>query len=153
MPSPFPGMNSYLEQDDVWHDFHERFIPLVATLLGGQLRPRYIIKIDEHIYVHELAAESLRLVGRANVSLGRISSATVNDPASGPATGLLEAPPIRSWSVRPRDAQTRRSGRSRFAINCRQSLPVLAPDSDARLDLQNKSGSNLRRCGLCRLHL
>ena len=21
MPSPFPGMNPYLEQDDVWHDF------------------------------------------------------------------------------------------------------------------------------------
>ena len=57
MPSPFPGMNPYLEQDDAWHDFHERFIPLVATLLGGQLRPRYIVKIDEHVYVHELAAE------------------------------------------------------------------------------------------------
>ena len=39
MPSRFPGMNPYLEQDDAWHDFHERFIPLVATLLGGQLRP------------------------------------------------------------------------------------------------------------------
>ena len=23
MPSPFPGMNPYLEQDDVWHDFHK----------------------------------------------------------------------------------------------------------------------------------
>ncbi|MGO9464835.1 MAG: DUF4058 family protein [Isosphaeraceae bacterium] len=21
MPSPFPGMNPYLEQDDAWHDF------------------------------------------------------------------------------------------------------------------------------------
>jgi len=50
MPSPFPGMNPYLEQEDVRHDFHERFIPLVATILGGQLRPRYIVKIDEHIY-------------------------------------------------------------------------------------------------------
>ena len=68
MPSPFPGMNPYLEQEDVWHDFHERFIPLAATLLGGQLRPRYIVKIDEHIYVHELAAESRRWVGRADVS-------------------------------------------------------------------------------------
>ena len=33
MPYPFPGMNPYLEQEDVWHDFHERFIPLAATLL------------------------------------------------------------------------------------------------------------------------
>ncbi len=45
MPSPFPGMNPYLEQEDAWHDFHERFIPLVAATLGSQLRPRYIVMI------------------------------------------------------------------------------------------------------------
>jgi len=92
MPSPFPGMNPYLEQDDVWHDFHERFIPLAATLLGGQLRPRYIVKIDEHIYVHEMAAESRRWVGRADVSLGQVSPEATQEPASGSATGLVEAP-------------------------------------------------------------
>jgi Protein of unknown function (DUF4058) len=92
MPSPFPGMNPYLEQEDVWHDFHERFIPLLATLLGGQLRPRYIVKIDEHIYVHELAAESRRLVGRADVSVGRPSPEQAHEPAGWSATGLLEAP-------------------------------------------------------------
>jgi Protein of unknown function (DUF4058) len=92
MPTPFPGMNPYLEQEDVWHDFHERFIPLAATLLGGQLRPRYIVKIDEHIYVHEMAAESRRWVGRADVSLGRVSPEVTQEPRSGSATGLLEAP-------------------------------------------------------------
>ena len=92
MPSPFPGMNPYLEQEDVWQDFHERFIPLVATLLGGQLRPRYIVKIDEHIYVHELATESRRWVGRADVSLGRGSPEAAHEPAPAATTGLLEAP-------------------------------------------------------------
>lgn len=91
MPSPFPGMNPYLEQEDVWPDFHERFIPWVATLLGGQLRPRYIVKIDEHIYVHELTAESRRWVGRADVSLGVGSPEAAHERASGAATGLLEA--------------------------------------------------------------
>jgi hypothetical protein len=92
MPSPFPGMNPYLEQEDVWHDFHERFIPLLATLLGGQLRPRYIVKINEHIYVHELAAESRRLVGRADVSVGRPSPEPAHEPVARSAAGLLEAP-------------------------------------------------------------
>ena len=92
MPSPFPGMNPYLEQEDAWHDFHERFIPLVATLLGGQLRPRYIVKIDEHIYVRELPAESRRWVGRADVSLARGSQEAADEPAPGAVTGLLEAP-------------------------------------------------------------
>jgi hypothetical protein len=84
-------MDPYLEQEDVWHDFHERFIPLVATRLGAQLRPRYIVKIDEHIYVHELDVDSRRLVGRADVSLGRGSERAGDVPAPGPVTGLLEA--------------------------------------------------------------
>ncbi len=39
MPSPFPGMNPYLEQDDVWTDFHQSFIPLVRELLSPRFGP------------------------------------------------------------------------------------------------------------------
>lgn len=46
MPSPFPGMNPYLEQDDAWHDFHERLMPALAEALLPQVRPRYIVKLD-----------------------------------------------------------------------------------------------------------
>jgi hypothetical protein len=42
-------MNPYLEQDDAWPDFHERSLPLVADLLVAQVRPNYIVKIDEHL--------------------------------------------------------------------------------------------------------
>ena len=92
MPSPFPGMNSYLEQKDIWHDFHKRFIPCMATLLGGQLRPRYIVKIAEHIFVHELPAEARRWVGRADVSVARGSPGDAAELASRMGAGLLEAP-------------------------------------------------------------
>jgi Protein of unknown function (DUF4058) len=92
MPSPFRGMNPYLKQEDVWHDFHERFISLVATVLVGQLRPRYIVKIDEHIFVHELATESRRLAGRADVSVGHVSPAAAHEPVAESAMGLLEPP-------------------------------------------------------------
>jgi hypothetical protein len=93
MPSPFPGMNPYLEQEDAWHYFHERFIPFVATLLGSQLRPRYIVKIDEHIYVHELSADSRRWVGRADVSVGQLSAeAAADEPAAGAIIGVIESP-------------------------------------------------------------
>ncbi len=27
MPSPFPGMNPYLENEYAWHDFHDSFLP------------------------------------------------------------------------------------------------------------------------------
>jgi hypothetical protein len=56
MPSPFPGMNPYLEQDDVWHDFHEAFLPKVRAQITAQLPGHYIVKIDEHVYIHEPSA-------------------------------------------------------------------------------------------------
>lgn len=88
MPSQFPGMNPYLEQDDAWHDFHERFIPLAAERLGTQLFPDYILKIDEHIYVHELPAGERRFLGRADVAVGPTGfSAPSNE-----AVGVVDAP-------------------------------------------------------------
>src|SRR6516164_2519164 len=88
MPSPFPGMNPFLEQESVWHDFHERFIPLVADLLAAQVDPNYIVKIDEHVYIHELPAEARRFVGRGDIGLAQT-------PAVAPArsgTAQLAAP-------------------------------------------------------------
>ena len=73
MPSPFPGMNPYLEQDTVWLDFHERFCAVVAELLTSQVRPYYIVKIDEQVYIHELPAESRNLLGRGDVAVIRPS--------------------------------------------------------------------------------
>lgn len=90
MPSPFPGMNPFLEQESVWHDFHERFCPMVAEVLTAQVRPHYIVKIDEHVYIHELPAESRQFVGRADVVVTR-------SPAPGgarPSAEVLEAPAL-----------------------------------------------------------
>lgn len=88
MPSPFPGMNPYLEQEDAWHDFHERCLPLVAERIAVQVDPQYIVKIDEHVYIHELSAEQRRFLGRADVTVGRSPPAA----ATRTAMGVLEAP-------------------------------------------------------------
>ena len=72
MPSPFPGMDPYLEQEDAWHDFHERFMPLAAELIGAQVMPAYIAKIDQHVYIRELPAEERRLIGRGDVTVARL---------------------------------------------------------------------------------
>lgn len=54
MPSPFPGINPYLEQEDAWNGFHERFIPAAAEEIGRQVEPAYIVKIEQNAYVHEI---------------------------------------------------------------------------------------------------
>ena len=72
MPSPFPGMNPYLEREGVWQDFHDRFIPAAAEALLPEVAPNYIVQVAAHAYIHELPAGERRLVGRPDIS------ATVN---------------------------------------------------------------------------
>jgi Protein of unknown function (DUF4058) len=88
MPSPFPGMNPYLEQEECWQDFHQSFIPLVRALLAEQVRPAYVVKVEEHLFIHELSAEERRLLGRADVSL----AARQASAAPHAAAAILDAP-------------------------------------------------------------
>ncbi|HEX4795302.1 MAG TPA: DUF4058 family protein [Humisphaera sp.] len=71
MPSPFPGMNPYLEQEDAWHKFHEQFCIHCMELLVPQVRPNYIVELDEHVFVQELPADERRLIGRSDLSVVR----------------------------------------------------------------------------------
>src|SRR5271166_1171800 len=87
MPSPFPGMNPYVEQDDVCHDFHERMLPHLAERIGSQLADHYIVKIDEHVYIHEPPAERRTFLGRGDVLV-----AGLQPPWGGTATATALAP-------------------------------------------------------------
>jgi len=82
-------MNPYIERASVWHDFHERWIPLVADLIGAQVLPRYFVRIDEQMYIHEQSGEERHLLGRGDVLVPALSPPTV---AAAPAGAVLEAP-------------------------------------------------------------
>src|SRR5205807_5342645 len=60
MPSPFPGMNPYLEQDDAWEDFHHSFITHARDSLSGRIGANYVVKIEVLFYRHELPADERR---------------------------------------------------------------------------------------------
>src|SRR5258707_4806781 len=89
MPSPFPGMNPYLEHEDAWHNFHEQFPDAVVEALEPQVGPNYFLKVDEHIYIHELPEERRHFLGRADASI-----AQSGDSAAGVTvkTATLAAP-------------------------------------------------------------
>jgi Protein of unknown function (DUF4058) len=70
MPSPFPGMNPYLEQESVWHSFHEQFPAYCQEFLTAQIRPKYFIKLDINIYIHELPDGGKFLAGRPDFNIG-----------------------------------------------------------------------------------
>jgi Protein of unknown function (DUF4058) len=53
MPSPFPGMDPYLEHPARWPDVHHRLITASSDYLTEQLRPRYFVRIEERVYVSD----------------------------------------------------------------------------------------------------
>ena len=49
MPSPFPGMDPYLEDPAFWSDFHARFITYWSDALSDCLPDNYEARIDEKV--------------------------------------------------------------------------------------------------------
>lgn len=53
MPSPFPGMDPYLETPPYWPDVHQSLITYLRDALQPTILPRYNARIGERIYVLE----------------------------------------------------------------------------------------------------
>ncbi len=53
MPSPFPGMDPYLEAPDLWPGLHQSLITYIRDELQPDLRPTYHARIGERVYVVE----------------------------------------------------------------------------------------------------
>ena len=70
MPSPFPGMNPYLEQPAAWQDFHQAFITHMRDALAAQIRPEFFVKIEESVFIHEPDADERgKMFARPDVSV------------------------------------------------------------------------------------
>ena len=51
MPSPFPGMDPFLESPLLWHDLHQRLIIRISEVLQPRLIPRYFARVETRQYV------------------------------------------------------------------------------------------------------
>ena len=89
MPSPFPGMDPYLEKPGLWPDVHHSLISAYRDLLAAQLRPKYLVRIDERAYISEESEEALKpqravpdveIVGRPGWEDTRFRSAMTRQP-------------------------------------------------------------------------
>ncbi|MFQ5595359.1 MAG: DUF4058 family protein [Anaerolineae bacterium] len=86
MPSPFPGMDPYLEHPDLWPDVHHGLIEALRTTLALALRPRYRVLVEKRTY--RVEPGELVFIGRPDVATIR----KVREPAepyTAPARGHL----------------------------------------------------------------
>ena len=62
MPSPFPGVDPYLESQHYWPDFHARFMNYWCEALADQLPENYEARMDERVNLVERPPETIRRV-------------------------------------------------------------------------------------------
>jgi hypothetical protein len=53
MPSPFPGMDPYLESPDIWPDVHHELISQIRSALSPNLRPNYVARVELRVYISD----------------------------------------------------------------------------------------------------
>ena len=53
MPSPFPGMDPYLEAPGLWPDVHHELLSVARELLNRGLRPKYHVRVEERVYISD----------------------------------------------------------------------------------------------------
>ena len=56
MPSPFPGMDPYLEEPRRWPDVHQRLITYLTDALQPAIRPRHHVRHGRAGLHHEPTA-------------------------------------------------------------------------------------------------
>ena len=91
MPSPFPGMDPYIESEGSWRNFHSRYVPAMAEAILAGLPERYYVRVEEDIYLHELSADERHLLGRPDAFIVGAAAGVAARPA-GPRVTL--APPV-----------------------------------------------------------
>src|SRR5258708_3487202 len=92
MPSPFPGMDPYLEAQPFWGNLHSSMLATMQLHLKKRLPAGYSVWSDVYIWLHEPDAESRR--GKPDeLIMARKSRETSGGLATllAPATSLLPA--------------------------------------------------------------
>ncbi len=150
MPSPFPGMDPYLEVPEIWVDFHSDLAAEIRTRLNRTMPPRYIARLSPRI-VYEVVEISEVHSARPDIGVyvsGEEPSAT-GGVAVQTATALVTAPvesviPVEEL-VRYHSVEIREVGTMRLVT----TIEILSPankrsGTEARDEYLSKRRSILR---------
>src|SRR5262245_43202088 len=70
MPSPFPGMDPYIEDPFFWTDFHSNFMGAIRAALNAVLPSRYIASTERHVWVCQVDPHTThQLLGSPDVQV------------------------------------------------------------------------------------
>ncbi|MFK7817487.1 MAG: DUF4058 family protein, partial [Planctomycetaceae bacterium] len=92
MPSPFPGMNPFLESPAVWPGFHNRFITALGNAINGVAPQTYFADIEQRVFLVKPGDPYQQViipdvaVAEAAVEPAAVPAETTNDGGTAVAT-------------------------------------------------------------------
>ena len=92
MPSPFPGMDPYLEDPAFWPDFRIEFIVALRNVLRRRLPANYEARLDEQIKLIDVSGDSQKGIKPDVAVLKREGDQTAVAPRRRPSMSPITVP-------------------------------------------------------------
>jgi hypothetical protein len=146
MPSPFPGMDPYIEASDIWSDFHGDLAAEMRAELNRVLQPRYVARLTPHV-TYDIVEIAERHNIRPDIGVWQ------PQPPSGAATSemaVITAMPVESvvaieLPLRLYTVEVRETDTLRLVTSIEILSPVnKRPSHEAYHDYQRKRRALLR---------
>src|SRR5438874_13704630 len=87
MPSPFPGMDPYLEDADLWPDVHGSLIYNFRAAIAAQLPEGYAARTDRYVWLQDADTEERWRQGKLDLFVIESGDHT---PRPGPRAAVAE---------------------------------------------------------------
>lgn len=104
MPSPFPGMDPYIESQK-WTDFHTRLMTEIGNVLVPRVRPRYEVAVEQRVYVEHTEDVPPRIIV-PDVAVWDRDKNDESDGAAAVATVATVAPVLCALPLREEKRET-----------------------------------------------
>lgn len=111
MPSPFPGMDPFIESQR-WQDFHTTFITIVREVLMPRVRPRYVVDVEQYVYLARGEEDPDRLI-EPDLAIVDHTDSWTSEAFDGGGTALAVKPVVHTVPVPKRFRQAYLAIRSR----------------------------------------
>src|SRR5882757_8697530 len=99
MPSPFPGMDPYIEEPSRWSDFHSTMIVAFRAALNSVLPERYVANVDQYVWLHEPDLKTRQRLGRPDAFVTDESTPQPTESSPSVALAALAAPAVSTLPV------------------------------------------------------
>lgn len=126
MPSPFPGMDPFIEGQE-WEDFHPTFVVLMREALAAALTPRYLVRVERRVYVESASEGTERVVRPDVVVLQPPPVEARSEPRTGGSAATIAVPVIVNLPMPELQRQSFLTVRERETLRVVSVIELLSP--------------------------